>query len=214
MTGILIELWLCERKKLGNGSLHPVWTFAKILCSSVFFDQAEFNLHTQGNHERSQSGTPAEKQYSHSRKSYNHYTQRISGAGVIDKLLKNRQAVATKQKRTINDRTVDAFRVKSEPEQSIFWFISQIWWKYWDKNIMRVYYLTMDNTPIHTPAKVCDLVESRNYKSLYLPPCSPFLNPIENFWGESQGWIRRSALSADDHAVSYFPRCELGVKIS
>jgi transposase len=91
---------------------------------------------------------------------------------------------------------------------------------------MRVYYLTMDNTPIHTPAKVCDLVESRNYKSLYLPPCSPFLNPIENFWGESQGWIRRSALSADciyesadcqawiRHAVSYFPRCELGVKIS
>jgi hypothetical protein len=50
----------------------------------------------------------------------------ISGAGVIDKLLKNRQAVSTKQKRTINDRTVDAFRVKSEPEQSIFWFISQI----------------------------------------------------------------------------------------
>ena len=49
----------------------------------------------------------------------------ISGAGVMDKWLKNRQAVATKQKRTINDRTVDAFRVKSELEQSIFWFISQ-----------------------------------------------------------------------------------------
>jgi hypothetical protein len=60
---------------------------------------------------------------------------------------------------------------------------------------MRVHYLTMDNTPIHTPAKVCDLDESRNYKCLYLPPCSPFLNPIENFWDESQGWIR-SALSA------------------
>jgi hypothetical protein len=44
----------------------------------------------------------------------------ISGAGVMDKWLKNRQAVATKQKRTINDRTVDAFRVKSEQEQSFF----------------------------------------------------------------------------------------------
>jgi hypothetical protein len=45
LTGILIDLWRCERKKLENGSLHHVWTFAKILCSSVF-NQAEFNLHT------------------------------------------------------------------------------------------------------------------------------------------------------------------------
>jgi hypothetical protein len=30
----------------------------------------------------------------------------ISGAGVIGKLLKNRQAISRKQKRTINDRTV------------------------------------------------------------------------------------------------------------
>ena len=42
----------------------------------------------------------------------------------------------------------------------------------------------MDNAPIHTPAKIRDLVESRHYKCLYLPPYSPFLNPIEEFWSK------------------------------
>ena len=104
-----------------------------------------------------------------------------------------------------------------------------------DKNNMQGYYLVMDNAPIHTPAKIRDLVESRHYKCLYLPPYSPFLNPIEEFWSKVKAGVRRNALTADDrlseriyesvqtvtrvdcqawirHAVSYFPRCELGEK--
>ena len=50
-----------------------------------------------------------------------------------------------------------------------------------DRHDMKGYYLVMDNAPIHTPTKVCDLVESRGYKCLYLPPYSPFLNPLKNF---------------------------------
>ena len=45
----------------------------------------------------------------------------------------------------------------------------------------QVYYLVMDNAPIHTPAKIRDLVESRHYKCLYLPPYSPFLIPSKSF---------------------------------
>ena len=89
----------------------------------------------------------------------------------------------------------------------------------------------MDNAPIHTPLKVRELVERRGYKCLYLPPHSPFLNPIEEFWSKVKAGVRRNALTADNilsdriresvqmvtradcqawirHAVSFFPRCK------
>ena len=53
-----------------------------------------------------------------------------------------------------------------------------------DRNGMNGQYLAMDNAPIHTPAEICDLIESRGYKCLYLPPISPFVNPIEEFWSK------------------------------
>ena len=56
----------------------------------------------------------------------------------------------------------------------------------------------MDNAPIHTPVKVRELVESIGYKCLYLPPHSPFLNPIEEFWSKVKAGVRRNALTADE----------------
>ena len=96
---------------------------------------------------------------------------------------------------------------------------------------MKGHFLVMDNAPIHTPLKVRELVESRCYKCLYLPPHSPFLNPIEEFWSKVKAGVRRNALTADNilsdriresvqmvtradcqawirHAVSFFPRCK------
>src|SRR3981189_3721566 len=63
---------------------------------------------------------------------------------------------------------------------------------------MKVHYVLMDNAPIHTPVKVRETVESRGYKCLYLPPYSPFLNRIEEFWSKVKAGIRRNTLSATD----------------
>ena len=63
-----------------------------------------------------------------------------------------------------------------------------------DKNDMKGLYLVMDNAPIHSPVKIRDLVESRGYKCLYLPPYSPFLNPIEEFWSKSKGWCKANSI--------------------
>ena len=102
-----------------------------------------------------------------------------------------------------------------------------------DTNEMKGHYLVMDNAPIHTPVNVRELVEGRGYKCLYLPPYSPFLNPIEEFWSKLKAGVRRNALTADDqlsdriceavrmvtqtdcqawirHAVSFFARCKRG----
>jgi transposase len=56
----------------------------------------------------------------------------------------------------------------------------------------------MDNAPMHTQVKVRELLESRGYKCLYLPPYSPFLNPIEEFWAKVKAGVRWNALTADD----------------
>jgi transposase len=58
-----------------------------------------------------------------------------------------------------------------------------------DQNDMNGNNLVMDNAPIHTPAKVRDLVEGRGYMCLYLPPYSLFLNPIEEFWSKIEAEI-------------------------
>lgn len=42
--------------------------------------------------------------------------------------------------------------------------------------------IVMDNAPIHTAKEIDELITKRGYKSIYLPPYSPELNPIEQLW--------------------------------
>ncbi|KAG0905458.1 hypothetical protein G6F29_012149 [Rhizopus arrhizus] len=59
---------------------------------------------------------------------------------------------------------------------------------------MRGYYFIMDNAPIHK--EIEDILNERNkdYKCVYLPPYSPELNPIEQFWALVKRKIRRQKL--------------------
>lgn len=50
-----------------------------------------------------------------------------------------------------------------------------------DKNELKGYYIIMNNDPIHKPIAVREFINKRGYKCAYLPPYSPFLNPIEEF---------------------------------
>ncbi|KAG1206990.1 hypothetical protein G6F35_011095 [Rhizopus arrhizus] len=47
---------------------------------------------------------------------------------------------------------------------------------------MKGYYIVMDNAPIHTADTIEAMITERGYKCVYLPPYSPELNPIEQFW--------------------------------
>ena len=42
-------------------------------------------------------------------------------------------------------------------------------------------YLVMDYCTIHKSLPMIRRIESRGYRVMYLPPCSPELNPIEQF---------------------------------
>ena len=155
----------------------------------------------------------------------------ISKAGVIDISLKKPQAASTSKKRKANGKSVNVVngRIGTRTEHYLA-YLSNVM-DVLDRNEMKGHYLVMDNAPIHTPSAVRDSIESRGYKCLYLPPYSPFLNPIEEFWAKVKAGIRRNALKTDDrlsdricesvnnvtrkdcqawirHAMSFFPRCK------
>ncbi|EIE85106.1 hypothetical protein RO3G_09816 [Rhizopus delemar RA 99-880] len=50
----------------------------------------------------------------------------------------------------------------------------------------------MDNAPIHTAKEIDELITKRGHKSIYLPPYSPELNPIEQFWAIVKNKVKRS----------------------
>ena len=61
---------------------------------------------------------------------------------------------------------------------------------------LRGYYFIMDNAPIHTSKEIEEIIKRRNrdYKCVYLPPYSPELNPIEQFWALVKSQTKRHKL--------------------
>ncbi|KAI7876055.1 hypothetical protein K492DRAFT_135768 [Lichtheimia hyalospora FSU 10163] len=59
----------------------------------------------------------------------------------------------------------------------------------------------MDNAPIHTASDISKYIENRRYQCLYLPPYSPELNPIEQFWSVCKSKLKREKL-LDDETLS------------
>jgi transposase len=55
-------------------------------------------------------------------------------------------------------------------------------------------YLIMDNAPIHTRKSIEEYINQRKYRCIYLPPYSPELNPIEQFWSVAKSKLKRCAL--------------------
>ncbi|KAG1298400.1 hypothetical protein G6F66_001759 [Rhizopus arrhizus] len=57
---------------------------------------------------------------------------------------------------------------------------------------MKGHYLVMDNAPIHSSTDIGNYIHSRGYPYVYLPPYSPELNPIEQFWSIVKSKIKRN----------------------
>jgi transposase len=63
----------------------------------------------------------------------------------------------------------------------------------------------MDNAKIHKSEKTKKLIENAGCKLIFLPPYSPDLNPIENFWGTLKKNIKSSIHNFDSlqDAIQY-----------
>ncbi|CEP07115.1 hypothetical protein, partial, partial [Parasitella parasitica] len=63
---------------------------------------------------------------------------------------------------------------------------------------LKGYYIVMDNAPIHTAGQIDEMMVARGYRSIYLPPYSPELNPIEQFWSIVKNKVKRSSFEATE----------------
>ena len=67
-----------------------------------------------------------------------------------------------------------------------------------DKHDKKGMFIVIDNCRIHHSRFVVNLIHSRGYKPLFMPPYSPFLNPIEECWSKIKQNIRRNPLKKGD----------------
>lgn len=63
---------------------------------------------------------------------------------------------------------------------------------------MKGFYTVMDNAPIHTADEIEEMISKRGYRSIYLPPYFPELNPIENFWSTMKSYVKRTKFNDTD----------------
>lgn len=63
-------------------------------------------------------------------------------------------------------------------------------------------YIVMDNASIHKSNPMKRKIESRGYHVMYLPPYSPELNPIEQFWAIVKGKLKRHRLMTEENLSS------------
>jgi transposase len=59
-------------------------------------------------------------------------------------------------------------------------------------------YLVMDNCTIHKSHPMIPKIEGRGYRVMYLPPYSPELNAIENFWAIVKGKMKCENLMTEE----------------
>ena len=65
----------------------------------------------------------------------------------------------------------------------------------------------LDNASFHKSLRTKELIESVGCNLLFLPPYSPDLNPIEQFWANMKRWIKSRLMEADklfDTVCSFF----------
>lgn len=67
-----------------------------------------------------------------------------------------------------------------------------------DRHNKHGFYTVMDNCRVHHSRYVVEAIEIRGYKPLFMPPYSPFLNPIEECWSKIKKHIKRSPFSTLD----------------
>lgn len=64
--------------------------------------------------------------------------------------------------------------------------------------------IVMDNASFHRKKQLYEICSKYGYNLIFLPPYSPELNPIENFWHTLKHWLRMHIRDFDslDDAIS------------
>lgn len=169
-----VTLQPLARNSLDNREKRYNWvkkwegTDMKYLQNCVFVDEAGFSINMRSPNARSIRGTPAIVETPTSRALSHTILGAISANDVIT--IEIREPMRPKKVMRFVSKTLD--EMDKFPEMTNF-------------------YIVMDNAPIHTSHEITRMIEARGYRAIYLPPYSPELNPIENFWSILKGTVKR-----------------------
>ena len=91
----------------------------------------------------------------------------------------------------MNEKSLFFFEIQDMPYNSehYFGFLAQLF-NHLNLNGITGAYLVMDNVPFHHTQEVKNLIEAHNHNVVFLPPYSPFLNPIEEVFSKWKTNIR------------------------
>jgi transposase len=64
-------------------------------------------------------------------------------------------------------------------------------------------YLIMDNVPFHKRDDIVELIQNYGHTPIFLPPYSPFLNPIENLFNHWKLMIKQMEAQNEDQLYQY-----------
>ena len=180
---------------------------------------------------RSKKGQPAKEVVSNNRGVNISVLGVIAVEGIVNLSLRKPQAATTSKKRKLQngeERLVSKVGTRAHHFCQFMETVMNVF----EKNDMRGRIFIMDNASIHHSSIVKDTVENHGFHILYLPPYSPVLNPIEEFWSKLKAGVKREIFTTSNplapriiqsaylvtardcqgwirHVKSYFPRCIL-----
>ncbi|KAG1170467.1 hypothetical protein G6F70_009073 [Rhizopus microsporus] len=155
----------------------------------VFLDESAFHINLKRSMAWSRKGTPAVVTVPKTRATTTTILGAISAEGLIkcslrlpqppsNKKRKRGDGIAHTSKGTVTGHYVSFLKTTMDEMDQY--------------PHMKGHYLVMDNAPIHTSEDIAKYVESRGYHCVYLPPYSPELNPIEQFWSVVKSKVKRN----------------------
>ncbi|CEP15746.1 hypothetical protein [Parasitella parasitica] len=167
----------------------------------IFIDESAFHINLKRNFAWSRKGTRAIVKVPKTRAKTTTILGAISPYGVVNIQVRRPKAPASSKRRKIDGTTGKATVANSKGGTvtgHYFNFIAKTI-DILDKHPQfKGHYLVMDNAPIHTNVDIRRYVESRGYGCVYLPPYSPELNPIEQFWSVVKSKLKRVKLLVDE----------------
>lgn len=194
-----VTLQPLARNSLDNREKRYNWvkkwegTDMKYLQNCVFVDEAGFSINMRSPNARSIRGTPAIVETLTSRALSHTILGAISANDVIT--IEIREPMRPKKVKVDGRKKRKKPAAKNMPKGTVTGHYMRFVSKTLDEMDkfpeMTNFYIVMDNAPIHTSHEITRMIEARGYRAIYLPPYSPELNPVENFWSSLKGTVKR-----------------------
>ncbi|CEI99660.1 hypothetical protein RMCBS344292_13743 [Rhizopus microsporus] len=170
------------------------------VMNCVFIDESAFSINLRRTYGYAPAGKKAIVETKSTRAKTHTILGAISAAGVVQVSIRKPPVKKKDQskKRKLVDGASTTVKRSGACTHHYICFLEDVM-NVMDNHIQfQNYYIVMDNAPIHQSKEIEELITSRGYRYIYLPPYSPELYPIEQFWLVVKSHVRRDELKSED----------------